>query len=96
MDTSSLLLITMATPLVACLLIAVLPLKLPRAVFEAIHVVSIAVTFLASLFIVASVFAGAGSVEVIDVWFQVDALSAVFLGLVSRRSPYRLRISSSV
>ena len=83
MDTSSLLLITMATPLVACLLIVVLPLKLPRAVFEAIHVVSIAVTFLASLFIVASVFGGAGSVEVIDVWFQVDALSAVFLGLVS-------------
>ncbi len=83
MDISSLLLVAMATPLVACLLIAVLPIRLPRIAFEAVHIVSIGITFLSSLFVVAFVFGGGGSVEVIDVWFQVDALSAVFLGLVS-------------
>lgn len=83
MDISSLLLTAMATPLVACLLIAVLPGKLPRAVFETIHVASIGLTFLASLFVVVHVFGEGGAVDVIDIWFQVDALSAIFLGLVS-------------
>lgn len=82
MDISSLLLTTMATPLVACLLIAVLPSKLPRVVFESIHVVSIALTFLMSLFIVVSVFQSGNSVEAMEAWFQVDALGAIFLGLV--------------
>lgn len=82
MDASNLLLTTMALPLIACVLMAILPSKTPRGVFEAIHVVSISLTFVAGLFVIASTFSEIEGLEALDSWFHVDALGSLFLGLV--------------
>lgn len=82
MDASLVLVAAMAVPLASCLIMAIIPSKAPRAAFEAVHVVSIAATLAAGLLVVVAAWGGTASVEAFDSWLHVDALGAIFLGLV--------------
>ena len=82
MDASLLVLLMLATPLASCLLMAVIPAKAPQGVFEAIHVVSLGFVLLFGLGVIGSVVLGGQDVYALDLWFHVDALAAIFVGIV--------------
>lgn len=87
MDYSTLLIALLGCPLLAALLIAVLPSRsVPRAVYEALHVVSLAGVALIGLCLVAVVFGG-GDIFALGQWFHLDGLSALFLALIAVIGP---------
>ncbi len=72
MDYSMLLLILLGCPVAAALLMAVLPSKtVPRAVYEVIHLVSLAGVAVAGLSLVVAVFSGSDIFSVGE-WFHLD------------------------
>lgn len=84
MDYASLLTTLIAFPFVATLLMAALPSKtVPRQVFEAIHLVSVAGVLVLSLYVVAQVFSGVTSaIDAWGLWLHVDPLGSVFIALI--------------
>lgn len=72
----------MAVPLAACLLIAVLPSKLPRAVFETVHVASIVLMFVLCVIVVGIVVIGGTPISAMDSWLYLDTLGVIFTGIV--------------
>ncbi len=83
MDYASLLMTLIAAPLLFALLMAVLPSKaVPRPVYEAIHVASIAAVLVLSLYVVAQVFSSGHSVDALGLWLHLDALGSVFVALI--------------
>ncbi|MCI9262383.1 MAG: hydrogenase 4 subunit F [Eggerthellaceae bacterium] len=87
MDYSMLLLILLGCPVAAALLMAVLPSKtVPRAVYEVIHLVSLAGVAVAGLSLVVAVFSGSDIFSVGE-WFHLDGLSALFLALIAVIAP---------
>lgn len=71
----------------AALLMAVLPSKtVPRAVYEVIHLVSLAGVAVAGLSLVVAVFSGSDIFSVGE-WFHLDGLSALFLALIAVIAP---------
>ncbi len=87
MDYSLLLLILLVCPLVAALLIAVLPSKpTPRGIYSAIHVLSLAGVAAIGLTLVVSTFMG-NDIFALGEWFHLDGLGALFLGLIAVIAP---------
>lgn len=87
MDYSMLLLVLLGCPLVAALLMALLPAKsTPRGVFAAIHVASLVGVAVSGLTLVASAFMG-NDVFALGEWFHLDGLGALFLGLIAVIAP---------
>lgn len=87
-----LLLALLGCPLIAALAMAVLPSKgTPSAVYEALHLLSLAGVAVAGLALVVAVCSGA-DVYAAGEWFHLDGLSALFLG--SSPSSPRARAST--
>lgn len=87
MDYSILLICLLGCPVVAAAAMALLPAKAtPRGLFEAIHVLSLAVVAVSGLWLVASVFAGS-DIFALGGWFHLDGLGALFLGLIAVIAP---------
>ena len=87
MDYSILLICLLGCPVVAAAAMALLPAKAtPRGLFEAIHVLSLAVVAVSGLWLVASVFAGS-DLFALGGWFHLDGLGALFLGLIAVIAP---------
>lgn len=83
MDYSSLVVVLMAVPLAASILMAMLPSKsVPRAVYEAIHLCSLAAVLLLSLYLVAHVATSGSPIDAMGLWFHLDALGSVFVALI--------------
>ncbi|WP_080797278.1 hydrogenase 4 subunit F [Arabiibacter massiliensis] len=83
MDYSMLVVVLMAVPLAASLLMAALPSKtVPRAVYEAVHLASLAAVLLLSLYLVAQVMTSGTPIDAIGLWFHLDALGSVFVALI--------------
>lgn len=82
-DYSMLVVVLMAVPLVASLVMAVLPSKsVPRGVYEAIHLASLAAVLVLSLFLVSEVIFSGRTIEAVGLWFHLDALGSVFVALI--------------
>ncbi len=87
MDMSTILIILIASPLVAAVLMALLPSKsVPRAAYELIHVLSLAAVCVLGIIVVVSVFTGDDIVS-LDGWLHIDRLSAVFVTLIAFIGP---------
>lgn len=87
MDYSTILLILLGCPVLAALLIAVLPSKsTPRAAYEAIHVIALIAVAVAGLTLSVSVFMG-NDIFAVGEWFHLDGLSALFLCLIAVIAP---------
>lgn len=87
MDYTFFFLILMGCPLGAAILMAVLPSKgTPRAVFAGIHVLALVGVAVAGLVLTVSAFMD-DDIFVIDEWFHIDGLSALFLGLIAVIAP---------
>lgn len=87
MEMSSVLLALLAGPVVAAVLMALLPAKsVPRGAFVALHVASLGVVCVCGMAVVVSVFTGA-DVAALGEWFRVDRLSAVFVALIALIGP---------
>ncbi len=83
MDLSTLMIVLLAAPLLACLVIAVLPSKaVPQSAYETVHVLAIGVVCLAALCLVVNVMSTGETVEALGLWFHLDALGAVFVALI--------------
>ncbi|WP_302396221.1 hydrogenase 4 subunit F [Eggerthella sinensis] len=83
MDYAMLVVVLMALPLVASLLMAALPSKsVPRGLYEAIHLASLAGVLVLSLFLTAQVVTSGEAVNAIGLWFHLDALGSVFVALI--------------
>ena len=87
MDYSTMLIGLLACPIAAACLMALLPAKsTPRAVYEGIHLVSLAGVAVFGLTLVVSAFTGA-DIFALGEWFHLDGLSALFLGLIAVIGP---------
>ena len=83
MDYSMLLLACMGIPLVAALLMAVLPSKANSpAAFELVHSASLISVATVSALLIAAVLSGESEIFAIGLWFRLDALGCVFIGLI--------------
>ena len=85
MDYSTMLIALMAVPVLAAILIAVLPSKSgSHAMFAGVHLISLtAVLVLSVMLILHVVFTIGDSVQALGLWFRLDALGAVFVGLIA-------------
>lgn len=87
MDYSQMLLVLLVCPVVAALIMAVLPAKsTPRVVYEGLHVVSLAGVAVLGLTLVVSTFLGS-DIFALGGWFHLDGLAALFLGLIAVIAP---------
>ncbi|MEE0043622.1 hydrogenase 4 subunit F [Ellagibacter isourolithinifaciens] len=82
MDASLLVLLMLATPLASCLLMALIPAKAPRGLFEAIHAACLVAVFAFGASVVGTVVLGGEEVCALDLWLHVDAVSSIFVGIV--------------
>lgn len=83
MELSTLLIALLVLPLIATLLIAVLPSKsVPLYAIEGIHVVSIVAVLVLSVYLVVQVFVSGQPITAGANWFRLDALSSVFVSLI--------------
>lgn len=83
MDYSSLVIVLMAVPLSATVLMAILPSRtVSRAVFEAVHLCSLAAVLVLALFLVCNVVSTGAPIDAMGLWFHLDALGCVFVGLI--------------
>ncbi len=83
MDFSTMLIVLMATPLVAAILMALFPSKsTPRMLFETVHILSVGAVCAFAACLVIEVMANGTTVEALGLWFRLDALSAVFVALI--------------
>ncbi|MCH4184859.1 MAG: hydrogenase 4 subunit F [Eggerthellaceae bacterium] len=83
MDLSTLVIILMAVPLCACLLMALMPSRaVPRSVFETIHVLSVVSVCALALYLVVEVMSSGNAINALGLWFHMDALGSVFVALI--------------
>lgn len=84
MDYSSLLVLLLAFPCLAGIVMGILPSKhLPMPVFEVLHVISITVVLVVSLIeVFAVVFGGQTEITALGLWFRLDSLGAIFVTLI--------------
>ncbi len=84
MSLSTCMIVLMAAPLIAALAIAALPSKaFPRAVYECIHVVSIGFVLALGVYLVYVEFTTNTPITALSNWCRLDALSSVFVTLIS-------------
>ena len=69
-------------PLIAALVMAVVPKKASQAVFEAVHVLSVVFVCVVGCYLSIGVMAMNESIMTPSMWFNMDALSAVFVLLI--------------
>lgn len=87
MDMSTVMLILLLSPLIATVLMAMLPSKsVPRAAYETVHVLSLAAVCVTGVISVVSVFTGPDALA-LGGWLHVDRLSAVFIALIAFIGP---------
>ena len=83
MTLSSLLVALIGCPLLATLVMAVLPHKrTPQVVYECIHVVSVFAVLCLSMFLVYQEFVTGDPVMAFGLWFRLDSLSSIFVALI--------------
>ncbi len=83
MDFSTMLIVLMATPLAAAVLMALFPSKAtPRMLYETVHVLSVGAVCAFAAFLVIQVMANGTTVDALGLWFHLDALGAVFVALI--------------
>lgn len=82
MSLSNLLIALLSCPLLASVIMAIVPSKAPRSVFAFIHFLSIAATFVVSCMVVLPVFGGESAFALAN-WLSIDVLSAVFVSLIA-------------
>lgn len=83
MDTSQTLLVLMAVPLSASLLMALIPSRRASIrVFESIHVLSITLVLALGGMLVASVVVTGETVSAVGLWFRLDPLGSIFVALI--------------
>lgn len=83
MDYSMLVIALMALPLAASLVMAALPSKsVPRGLYEAVHLASLAGVLVLALFLTSQVVISGEAVNAVGLWFRLDALGSVFVALI--------------
>lgn len=83
MDYSMLVIALMALPLAAALAMAALPSeRVPRGLYEAVHLASLAGVLVLALFLASQVVASGEAVGAVGLWFRLDALGSVFVALI--------------
>lgn len=83
MDYSMLVIVLMALPLAASLVMAALPSKsVPRGLYEAVHLASLAGVLVLALFLTSQVVISGEAVNAVGLWFHLDALGSVFVALI--------------
>lgn len=83
MEFSTVLIALLVLPLVATLVMAILPAKsVPQYAYEGIHVLSIAGVLVLSVYLVVSEFTSGEPITALGMWFRMDSLSSVFVTLI--------------
>ena len=82
MDFSTLLLVLLASPLAFTLVMAAVPRQAPRALFAALHLVSMAAVLVLSVTVAGHVLVGGQAVSAVGEWFHLDALGSIFVLLI--------------
>lgn len=83
MDLSTLLIVAIAIPLVATLVMAALPSKaVPSAAFESIHLLSVGSVCVLALYLVVSEFVSGTAIEACGLWLRLDGLGSIFATLI--------------
>lgn len=83
MDLSSMIILIMAIPLCASILMACLPSKsVPRYVYEAVHLCALAAVCLLSIYLVGTVLSTGEPIDALGLWFHLDALGSIFVALI--------------
>lgn len=82
MDTSSLLLLLLACPLCACLIIACLPKSLSQSLSAGVHLASLAGSLGLCCYLLLEFYKSSQSIFALDSWLMLDSLSAIFVALV--------------
>jgi hydrogenase-4 component F len=84
MDLSVLLILLIALPLLATLVMAALPARsVPQYAYEGIHAISITSVLVLGLYLVVSEFVSGEAITTGGMWFRLDSLSSVFVTLIS-------------
>lgn len=84
MSLSTCLIVLIAFPLVAALLMAILPAKsTPRSVYESIHIISICGVMAFGVYVVFKEFTTGEPISTMSMWFRLDSLSSVFVTLIA-------------
>lgn len=84
MDLSTLLIALMVLPLLATIIMALLPSKsVPQYAYEGVHVLSIASVLVLGLYLVFQEFVTGQTIFTGGMWFRLDALSSVFVALIA-------------
>ena len=84
MEYGTMLIALMVLPLICSLVMAALPSKsMPKVVYESIHVISVAAVLVLGVFLVFQEFTSGEVIMALGQWFRLDALSAVFVALIS-------------
>lgn len=81
MSLSNLLLLLLSCPLVCAALMAIIPSKVHKGIFEFIHVISVISTFIIGAMTVIPVFGGQTAFALAN-WLSIDTLSAIFVSLI--------------
>ncbi len=81
MDYATLLIALVAIPLVAGVVLALLPKQMPREVFETVHLLSVAAVCCLALYLIVAALSG-GAITAVGEWLRLDALGCIFVGLI--------------
>ncbi|MDR0501024.1 MAG: hydrogenase 4 subunit F [Coriobacteriales bacterium] len=83
MDFSTLLIVLLGAPLVATLIMAILPSKYTsRSIYVFIHILAFLSVLVLGLYLAANVFLG-NEIFALSNWLHIDALSAIFVALIA-------------
>lgn len=83
MELSNLMELLLLVPLVAAVVMAIVPSKsAPVAVYEALHTVSVVVVCVLGVFLALNVMATNDNIFALSKWFNMDALAAIFVILI--------------
>ena len=83
MELSNLMELLLLVPLVAAVVMAIIPSKsAPVAVYEALHTVSVVVVCVLGVFLALNVMATNDNIFALSKWFNMDSLAAIFVILI--------------
>lgn len=83
MDFATMLVVLLAIPLIAALLMAVLPSKaVPAAAYESIHILSVGAVCVLAIYLVVNEFVSGTAIEACGLWFRLDGLGSIFATLI--------------
>lgn len=82
MDYSALLIAIMLVPLALAVLMALIPAKSGKAIFETVHMASVTAVLVLAILLVVQVGTTKESIDAVGLWFHLDALGSIFVALI--------------